>query len=138
MSRASGKTPLHTDVAAYNAAQSDSSHATCDALVGHITKGLPAAESKVWHGHPVWFLEGNPIVGFSTHKEGTRLLFWSGQSFDEAGLSAVRKFKAAEVRFARVDDIDEKALSRWLEKARVIQWDYKNVVRNKGLLSRLH
>ncbi|MFM2152752.1 MAG: hypothetical protein RL199_1187 [Pseudomonadota bacterium] len=126
------------DVTAYNAARSDTDRATCGALADHIATALSDGEGKVWHGHPVWFLAGNPIVGYSTHKESTRLLFWSGQSFDEPALTAVGKFKAAEVRFTCVDAIDPKALLRWLEKARAIQWDYKNIVKNKGVLERLY
>ena len=60
--------------------------------------GLPDAEQKIWHAHPVWFLNGNPIVGYSKLKECVRLLFWSGQSFDEPGLQKEGSFKAAEKR----------------------------------------
>lgn len=128
---------VSADVAAYNAARSDADRATCEALVEHISRSLPLAEGKLWHGHPVWFLEGNPIVGYSTHKDGTRLLFWSGQSFDDPKLAATGKFKAAEARYAGVGDIDAKPLRRWLQKAKTVQWDYKNVVKNRGVLVRL-
>jgi uncharacterized protein YdhG (YjbR/CyaY superfamily) len=128
---------LSGDILTYNDSQSDEVRALCAALAAHISRSLPRAEGKVWHGHPVWFLEGNPVVGYSTHKEGTRLLFWSGQSFDEPGLSRVGKFKAAEARYSTLDDINAKVLRRWLKKAVAIQWDYKNVVKNKGLLKRL-
>ncbi len=128
---------LNADVAAYNASQSNGHRAVCEALAGHLSKALPGAEGKVWHGHPVWFLEANPVVGYSTHKEGTRLLFWSGQSFDEPTLSPVGKFKAAEARYADVADLHAEVLRRWLTKAQDIQWDYKNVAKNKGLLTRL-
>src|SRR5262245_51767751 len=60
--------PLHKDIQAYNAAQPD--RATCKALANAIDRHLPGAESKIWHRHPVWFLEGNPIVGYSTLKGG--------------------------------------------------------------------
>lgn len=128
---------VSTDVATYNVSQSEMDRTVCDALAGHIAKALPEAESKVWHGHPVWFLEGNPVVGYSTHKKGTRLLFWSGQSFDEPGLSPVGKFKAAEARYSTLADINAKVLRGWLRKARAIQWDYKNLAKNKGTLKRL-
>jgi len=130
-------TPVHGDIADYNASQSASDRATCEALEGHVRAALPEAVGKVWHGHPVWFLEGNPVAGYSIHKEGTRLLFWIGQSFDEPALRPVGKFKAAEARYARLDDVDVKALRRWLEKARAIQWNYRDVVKTKGVLTRL-
>lgn len=135
--RKSGAGTSSADIATYNASQPDTARAVCDALAGHISKALPGAESKVWHGHPVWFLEGNPVVGYSTHKNGTRLLFWSGQSFDEPALSPVGKFKAAEARYSTPADIDAKVLRSWLRKAQAIQWDYKNVVKAKGRLNRL-
>lgn len=135
--KAAAAMSVHVDVQTYNASQSPADRATCDALVANISAALPDAESKVWHGHPVWFLEGNPIVGYSTHKEGTRLLFWSGQSFDQPDLAPIGKFKAAEARFSCVDDIEERAMRRWLKKARSVQWDYKNIVKNKGVLNRL-
>ena len=60
----------------------------CDLLAEEIDRALPDAENKIWHAQPVWFLDGNPVVGYSKLKDCVRLLFWSGQSFDEKGLSA--------------------------------------------------
>lgn len=109
----------------------------CDALAKAIDRHLPNAQSKVWHGHPVWFLDGNPIVGYSKLKDCIRLLFWSGQSFDEPGLEAEGSFKAAEARYTSDDQIAPRDLKRWLEKSIEIQWDYKNIVKRKGKLERL-
>ena len=64
-------------------------------------------------------------------------MFWSGQSFGEDKLQVEWKFKAAEVRYTSVDQIDLADLSRWLQKSREIQWDYKNIVKRKGQLERL-
>jgi hypothetical protein len=99
-----------------------------------IEQQLPYTESKIWHAHPVWFIDGNPITGFSKLKDCMRLLFWSGQSFDEPGLSPEGKFKAAEKRFTNSSQIDSDELRRCLEKATTIQWDYKNIVKRKGVL----
>jgi hypothetical protein len=98
---------------------------------------LPEAENKLWHAHPVWFLEGNPIVGYSKLKDSVRLLFWSGQSFDEPGLKNEGSFKAAEARFTSIDQINTQDLATWLKKSRDIQWDYKNIVKRRGELLRL-
>ncbi len=98
---------------------------------------MPDAENKIWHAHPVWFLDGNPVVGYSKLKGGVRLLFWSGQTFDEAGLKAEGSFKAAEARYTDVQQVNVLDLARWLTKARDIQWDYKNIVKRKGKLERL-
>lgn len=121
----------------YNKALSASDRAIGEQLTAVIRRQLPEAEERIWHAHPVWFLDGNPVVGYSKLKGGVRLLFWSGRSFNEPGLSNEGKFQAAEARYASADQIDEALLGRWLAKARDIQWDYKNIVKRKGVLLRL-
>ena len=111
----------HEDIQAYNAAQAPQDREICDRLCQQICHGLPDATSKIWHAHPVWFLDGNPIVGYSKLKGCVRLLFWSGQSFEEYALSHEGSFKAAEIRFESVDQVVAKDLKRWLGKAREIQ-----------------
>ena len=128
---------MHADTKKYNKAQAPGDRAICQLLADAIDRALPEAENKIWHAHPVWFLDGNPIVGYSKLKEGVRLLFWSGQSFKEKGLKKEGTFKAAEARYAAVDEIDTKKLARWLAEARDVQWDYKNLIRRKGRLQRL-
>jgi hypothetical protein len=125
------------EIEAYNAAQAPEDRAICDALAAEIERGLPEAESKIWHRHPVWFLDGNPIVGYSKLKSCVRLLFWSGQSFEEQGLAPEGSFKAAEARYTAPEQIDATSLRRWLKKSKSIQWDYKNIVKRKGKLERL-
>lgn len=126
-----------TTIDDYNEAQEGALGEVCVALAALIRKGLPDAESKVWHGGPVWFLEGNPVVGYWARKHGVQLLFWSGQSFDEPGLLPEGKFKAAHVHFTDVAAIRKTVLARWLRKAKRIQWDYKNIVKRKGVLEKL-
>src|SRR5690606_24106095 len=112
---------------AYNLSQAPERQTICVWLAREITAGLPEAEAKVWHGGPVWFLEGNPVAGYWVRKGSVQLLFWSGQSFDEPGLHPEGRFKASEVRITDLGQIDRTTLQRWLEKARTIQWDYKNL-----------
>jgi hypothetical protein len=129
--------PIHEDILAYNAARSPGERRICEALSKAIDRHLPDAENKVWHRHPVWFLEGNPIVGYSALKGCIRLLFWSGQSFDEPGLAPEGSFRAAEARFTSAGQIVAGDLKRWLAKAKTIQWDYKHIVKRRGRLLRL-
>lgn len=126
------------EIAAYNQKQTSSGKEICDQLAKIISDELTAAENKVWHGHPVWFLEGNPIVGYSKQKAGIRLMFWSGADFDEDDLK-VRggKFKDASILYNNLSEIHATDLKRWLKKSTEIQWDYKNIVKRKGLLERL-
>jgi hypothetical protein len=126
-----------TSVQSYHQAWPRTVRAVLDVLRDEICRALPEAENKLWHGHPVWFLEGNPVAGYSVLKSGPRLLFWSGQSFDEPGLTPEGSFKAAEARFNSPDDIKRGDLRRWLKKSRDIQWDYKNIVKRKGVLKRI-
>ena len=128
---------MHMETEKYNATQTPGDRAICQLLAERIEAGLPEAENKVWHAHPVWFLDGNPIVGYSKLKGCVRLMFWSGQSFKEKGLTNEGTFKAAEARYSTVEEVDSKQLARWLAEARDIQWDYKNLTRRKGRLDRL-
>ncbi|MEZ5501057.1 MAG: DUF1801 domain-containing protein [Steroidobacteraceae bacterium] len=129
--------PRPEDTKSYNQSLSLRYRKIGDLLASEIDANLRGAENKIWHGHPVWFIDGNPIVGYSELKDCVRLLFWSGQSFEDASLKREGKFKAAEIRFTSVEDVCTKDLARWLEKARKIQWDYKNLVKRKGRLERL-
>jgi hypothetical protein len=124
-------------IAEYNKAQEGEDRAICELLEREIDKALPRADSRIWHGAPVWFLDGNPIVGYHKLKGCVRLLFWSGQSFDEEGLAPEGTFKAAEARYAAASEIRVTHLRRWLAKSKRIQWDYKNIVKRKGKLERL-
>lgn len=128
---------IHKDIKAYNKALSSTDRKICEVLAGEISRGLPKAENKIWHAHPVWFLDGNPIVGYDKLKDSVRLLFWSGQSFEEKGLHKEGSFKASEVRYTDVSQINQADLRRWLKKAKTIQWDYKNIRKTKGVLKRL-
>jgi hypothetical protein len=128
---------MHKDIQTYNNSQAAEDKEICNMLAHEIDRQLPDAESKVWHAHPVWFLEGNPIVGYSKLKDSVRLLFWSGQSFDEEELQKEGSFKAAEMRYTSSKQVKKSDLKRWLDKGREIQWDYKNIVKRKGVLERL-
>jgi hypothetical protein len=128
---------MNEDVQVYNASLSESDKAICSLLWEEIDRNMPEAENKIWHRHPVWFLNGNPIVGYSKLKDSIRLLFWSGQSFEEPGLQPEGTFKAAEARYISAEQINTKELKRWLKKSKKIQWDYKNIVKRKGVLERL-
>jgi uncharacterized protein YdhG (YjbR/CyaY superfamily) len=123
----------------YNNQQDTVYKAIADLLVTIIEEELPEALSKIWHAHPVWFLNENPIVGYSKQKAGLRLMFWSGADFEEEQLS-VRgvKFKDASIVYNNIEEVDAMALRRWLQKSKVIQWDYKNIVKRKGELLRLY
>lgn len=129
---------MNPDFAAYNNEQETSRKVICELLANEIHKNLPDAESKVWHGAPVWFINGNPIVGYANRKNFVTLLFWSGQSFVEPGLKPEGSFKAAEANYTSPDEVNADDIARWIEKAKKIQWDYKNIVKNKGRLALLN
>lgn len=128
---------MHPDTSKYNESLASTDAQICGLLAKEIDRALPEAENKIWHAHPVWFLDGNPVVGYSKLKGGVRLLFWSGESFDEDSLQKEGGFKSAGARYTNVDEVNVEDLRRWLKKSRDIQWDYKNIVRRKGRLERL-
>lgn len=121
----------------YNQAQVPTHREICEKLEGLLSTGISQATSKLWHGHPVWFIDDNPIVGYSVQKAGVRLMFWSGASFDEPLLIGTSKFKDASIFYNFSDEIDDDLIMIWLDKAQRIQWDYKNIVKRKGVLERL-
>lgn len=128
---------INKEIKAYNNRQLPEDKKICTLLANEIDKNLKGAECKIWHAHPVWFIEGNPIAGYHKLKDCIRLLFWSGQSFDEPALAKEGSFKAAEKRYTDVKQVKKTELKRWLKKARDIQWDYKNIVKRKGKLERI-
>lgn len=129
---------MNQDIKTYNASQAVDDIAICNTLATLIDAEMKGAESKIWHAHPVWFQDGNPLVGYSKQKAGIRLMFWSGADFGEESLNVKgEKFKDASVFYTSPDQINPDDLKRWLKKSIEIQWDYKNIVKRKGLLERL-
>lgn len=129
---------MQEDIAAYNLKQTPEEQEICNLLASVINEELNDATSKIWHAHPVWFLNENPIVGYSKQKAGIRLMFWSGKDFEEAGLDIIgKKFKDASIIYNNISAVKTSHMKRWLKKSRIIQWDYKNIVKRKGKLVRI-
>jgi uncharacterized protein YdhG (YjbR/CyaY superfamily) len=129
---------MKNELIQYTDAFSEDEKAICLKLMEMLNEEMQNAESKIWHAHPVWFLDGNPIVGYSKQKKGIRLMFWSGASFEEERLNIIgEKFKDASIFFQHVSEIDTEEMKRWITKSKAIQWDYKNLVKRKGKLERL-
>ena len=96
----------NADIEVYNEEQGTSEREICELLSAEIDKRLPEAQSKIWHLHPVWFLEDNPTVGYSKLKAGIRLMFWSGADFGEDRLRpGTGKFKDASITYTSVDEV---------------------------------
>jgi hypothetical protein len=112
-------------IAKYSKAQPQALKAICEHLRGLIDSALPKASSKVWHGSPVWFMDDNTVVGYNATGKSVNLLFWNGQAFDEAGLQAVGKYRAAQVAIADAAEIDPKVVRRLLRKAKADVFDSK-------------
>ena len=129
---------LSEEIKLYNQQQTASDQEICNLLAQTINKELTEAESKIWHAHPVWFLNSNPTVGYSKEKKGIRLMFWSGADFDVENLNVKgQKFKDASIFYNHVSEVNTKELILWLQKSREIQWNYKDLVKKKGKLERL-
>lgn len=129
---------IHQDIISYNNSKSEEDQAICNKLLEIIHSKLLDFENKLWHAHPVWFENGNPIVGYDKLKNGVRLMFWSGASFEEQELKlGSGKFKDASITYTSVAEINNTDVERWLRKSMTIQWNYKNIVKRKGILERL-
>lgn len=129
---------MHPEIKQYNEQQTASDKEICKLLAMIIDAELREAESKIWHSHPVWFLDDNPTVGYSKQKKGIRLMFWSGADFEEEKLNVVgKKFKDASIFYNNVSEIETAELISWLQKSRTIQWDYKNLIKRKGSLVKI-
>ena len=129
---------MNAEISLFNKKQSGEQEKICRELSRILYANLPEAESKIWHRHPVWFLDGNPTVGYSKLKAGIRMMFWSGADFEEEKLSpGTGKFKDASVLYTSTSQIDEQEIKRWINKSKEIQWDYKNIYKRKGKLIRL-
>ena len=129
---------MNSEILDYNKRQTTEDNEICDLLANTIDSALKKSVSKIWHAHPVWFLDGNPIVGYSKQKKGIRLMFWSGKDFKEDLLNVKgEKFKDASIFYNDLSEIKTKDLKRWLKKSKEIQWDYKNIVKKKGKLERI-
>ena len=131
---------INNDIVNYNQKQADEYRKVCGKLAREIMKDLSKCENKIWHGAPVWFDDGNPLVGYSVRKAGIQLMFWSGGSFSETSFKPVGnayKFKAAGVIYTKASEVSAKDIARWLKKSEEIQWDYKNIIKRKGVLVRL-
>ena len=129
---------MKIEIQSYNNGLSKPDKDICDLLYSAIGDELIEAENKIWHAHPVWFLDNNPIVGYSKLKDSVQLMFWSGADFKEEKLNIRgKKFKDASIRYKNVDEINTQDVQRWLKKAKNIQWDYRNLIKRKGGLKRI-
>lgn len=91
---------MHDEIIKYNESQIGEEEFICSRLYALICHLLPEAEQKIWHRHPVWFLDENPIAGYSKLKAGIRLMFWSGASFNEDKLKlGTGKFQDASITY---------------------------------------
>ena len=129
---------MKPNIAEFNHKQTETEQGICNMLAFALNKYLPEADSKIWHRHPVWFLKDNPVVGYSKLKAGIQLMFWSGADFDEPTLKpGTGKFKDASILYNSISQVDLDDIRRWVEKSKIIQWDYKNIYKRKGRLELL-
>lgn len=125
-----------TDILEYNQALAGTQQAIAEQLAHLFAASLPTAEARVWHGHPVWFLDGNPVCGYSLKKAGLEVLFWSGKSFKTAGLRPIGKYQAAGISVETAADVAK--VATFMAETQSIQWDYKNLPKLRKLEKLTH
>jgi len=60
---------MNKEIQAYNKSQTPAEKEICNVLATQIDESFSKAESKIWQRQPVWFLEGNPVAGYSKLKK---------------------------------------------------------------------
>jgi hypothetical protein len=105
----------------------------CKLLQKEIEAALKTATSRIYYSMPVWFIADNPVVGYKASSRHVILLFWGGQSFADNGLKAAGKFKAAEIKYSKVREIELPALRKWLKQSKKFIWDYNNLRKTGSL-----
>lgn len=59
---------MHLGIRAYNEIKNAGDREVCDILATTIQGERPDAQGRICHGHPVCFVQENPIVGNGTIK----------------------------------------------------------------------
>lgn len=80
---------MNPEIQTYNNSLPGGDREICNLLSKEISKSLPEAENKIWHGHPVWFLNGNPIVGYRKLKDtyDVRYTIWVNSAWEVLSFS---------------------------------------------------
>ena len=128
---------MNNDIISYNERQPAPFKEICELLMKEINAALPKATSKLYHANPVWFIDENPIVGYDITADHVNILFWSGMSFETSGLTAKGKFKAAGTMYKKADQVDLTQLKAWLKESKTIQWNYKDLRKNNGIVTKI-
>jgi hypothetical protein len=121
------KIHVEDEIDRYAKSQIPAYAAICNSLRKEIDSILTKASSRIYYAMPVWFIGENPVVGYNVKPNHVNLLFWNGQAFNDHGLIAAGKFKAAQIKFTKVSEIDQKSLRRWLRKSKFDIWDLKGL-----------
>ena len=66
---------MNTNINSYHEQLTAEEREIASLLEDLINKELKEVESKIWHAHPVWFIDGNPIVGYSKQKKASDSCF---------------------------------------------------------------
>jgi Domain of unknown function (DU1801) len=115
-------------VEAYLVAQTPEDGDICRRLVSEIRRCLPESTARLYHGSPAWFIGENAVVGVSVKaKASVTLLFWNGRAFKDQALVPVGQFKAAQLSFQAVGQVNTKTLRRLLNKAGKDIWDFAGI-----------
>ena len=125
-------------VEAYLEAQTPEHGDICRRLVSEIRRCLPKSTARLYHGSPAWFISENAVVGMSVKaKAGVTLLFWNGQAFKDQALIPVGQFKAAQLSFQAVGQVNTKMLRRLLNKAGKDIWDFASIRKQRAGIARI-
>ena len=85
-------------------------------LRARLDAGLPGAEGRVWHGHPVWMRGDDPVAGFKAFPRWVTLLLWHGTEVTAStdALTASGDGSRWSLKIASPADLDEAAVDGWI------------------------
>jgi len=106
-----------TTIDAYLAGLGAPQRDIADALVPILDTGATDAVGRVWHGHPVWLIDGTPVAGFKAYPKYVTFMIWGGQLLADESGRLERGARMGTVKLASVDDVDRELFLEWLQQA---------------------
>jgi hypothetical protein len=105
------------DIDAYLDGLDPAQREIADALVPVLEESATDAVGQVWHGHPVWLIDGTPVAGFKAYPRYVTFMIWGGHLIADESGRLERGARMGTVKLSSVDEVDAELFSQWLQQA---------------------
>jgi hypothetical protein len=79
---------------------------------------LGADIGTIWHGHPVWKDDRQPVAGFKAYSSYVTFMIWNGRAVDDpSGRLAMSGSGMGSVKLREPADVDVATFGGWLRQA---------------------